>query len=92
MDITKALEEYSAQGFNKDQLYEIRKGLEAGYDVSQYANIGLSATEMNKIRKNITKKTNPTFLQRPIGKIILAVLAVLLIVEVVYIATHGSLG
>lgn len=91
MNILEKMQPYHAQGcFNEEQLYEIRKGLEAGYDVSTYADPNLSASEMNKIRTNITKKTNPTFIQRPIGKIVIAVMVALLILEVAYIALRPS--
>lgn len=52
-EIEKRLTEYEKQGFDDWQLYEIRKGLENGLDVSKYADLELSDEEMAKIRKEL---------------------------------------
>ena len=46
-------ESYLNKGFNEEQLYEIRKGIEDGIDVSEYAVPGASASAMAHIRKTI---------------------------------------
>ena len=52
-EIEKKLKEYEKQGFNDWQLYEIRKGLENGVDVTKYTDLELSDEEMAKIRKEL---------------------------------------
>lgn len=58
--MTKELElkmkSYEEQGFDDWQLYEIRKGLESGIDVSKYADPKFSDEEMAEIRKELTNK------------------------------------
>lgn len=52
-EIEKKLKEYEKQGFDDWQLYEIRKGLENGVDVTKYTDLELSDEEMAKIRKEL---------------------------------------
>ncbi len=52
-EIEKKLKEYEKQGFDDWQLYEIRKGLENGLDVTKYTDLELSDEEMAKIRKEL---------------------------------------
>lgn len=54
-EIEKRLTEYEKQGFDCWQLYEIRKGLENGVDVTKYTDLELSDEEMAKIRKDLLK-------------------------------------
>lgn len=58
--MTKELElkmkSYEEQGFDDWQLYEIRKGLESGIDVSKYADPKFSDEEMAEIRKELTNE------------------------------------
>ena len=39
-------ESYLDKGFNEDQLYEIKKGIEEGNDVSAFARLKMPASEM----------------------------------------------
>lgn len=50
------MKSYEEQGFDDWQLYEIRKGLEDGVDVSKYANPKFSDEEMAEIRKGLANK------------------------------------
>lgn len=50
-EIEKRLTEYEKQGFDDWQMYEIRKGLEEGVDVTKYADPKLTDEEMAEIRK-----------------------------------------
>lgn len=52
-EIEKNLKEYEKQGFDDWQMYEIRKGLENGVDVTKYTDLELSDEEMAKIRKEL---------------------------------------
>lgn len=52
-EIEKRLTEYEKQGFDDWQMYEIRKGLENGVDVTKYTDLELSDEEMAKIRKEL---------------------------------------
>lgn len=55
-EINKVLEEYSSQGFNWDQMQEIRKGLENGLteeQVSMYAKLEFDDMQMQEIRLNL---------------------------------------
>lgn len=58
--MTKKLElemkRYEEQGFDDWQLYEIRKGLEEGVDVTKYADSKLTDEEMAEIRKELTNE------------------------------------
>lgn len=60
--MTKKLElemkRYKEQGFDDWQLYEIRKGLEEGVDVSKYTDPKFNDEEMAEIRKGLTNE-NP---------------------------------
>lgn len=49
----KIYESYLGKGFNEEQLFEIKKGIEDGIDVSEYAIPGASASAMAHIRKTI---------------------------------------
>ncbi len=49
-------ERYIDGGFNDEQLEEIMKGIEAGYDVSVYARKGIPAADMAYIRKYLKYK------------------------------------
>lgn len=48
-----AAEEYDGKMFDEDQMREIRKGLDAGVDVSQYADPKFSSWQMLQIRKGL---------------------------------------
>ena len=52
------LARYLNKGFTNDQLEEISKGIEAGYDVSIYARKTIPASDMAYIRKYLTAKAN----------------------------------
>ena len=58
--MTKKLElemkRYEEQGFDDWQLYEIRKGLEEGVDVSKYTDPKFSDEEMAEIRKGLANE------------------------------------
>ena len=53
-------ESYLNKGFNEDQLFEIKKGIEEGNDVSAFARLKMPASEMAHIRKtqNFKKSLN----------------------------------
>ena len=53
-------ESYLNKGFNEDQLFEIKKGIEDGNDVSAFARPKMPASEMAHIRKtqNFKKSLN----------------------------------
>lgn len=55
-EIEKKLKEYEKQGFDEWQLYEIRKGLEDGVDISKYAKREFSDEEMAEIRKGLANE------------------------------------
>ena len=52
-EIEQAMKRYEKQGFDDWQLYEIRKGLEKGVDVTKYTDLELSDEEMAEIRKEL---------------------------------------
>ena len=52
-EIEQAMKRYEEQGFDDWQLYEIRKGLEKGVDVTKYTDLELSDEEMAEIRKEL---------------------------------------
>lgn len=60
--MTKKLEfemkRYEEQGFDDWQLYEIRKGLEEGVDVSKYTDPKFNDEEMAEIRKGLTNENH----------------------------------
>lgn len=52
-ELEQEMKRYEEQGFDDWQLYEIRKGLEDGLDVTKYTDLELSDEEMAKIRKEL---------------------------------------
>ena len=52
-EIDQEVKRYEEKGFDDWQLYEIRKGLENGVDVTKYTNLELSDEEMAEIRKEL---------------------------------------
>ena len=59
--ITKELQKYKDQGFNYDQIQEIRKGLEAGIDVNKYADPKFNWEQMREIRIELENKKTEEF-------------------------------
>ena len=55
-ELEQEMKSYEEQGFDEWQLYEIRKGLEDGVDISKYAKREFSDEKMAEIRKELTKK------------------------------------
>lgn len=55
LTIKQKLDQYMNQGFNSEQLNEIRIGLEDELDVSFYARRDMPASEMMYIRKELYK-------------------------------------
>lgn len=60
-------ESYLDKGFNEEQLYEIKKGIEEGNDVSAFARLKMPASEMAHIRKtqNFKKSLNKIVDEKP---------------------------
>lgn len=56
-EVDKELFKYINQGFNKQKIEQIRLGLEAGIDVSKYANPKFHWSEMEEIKKQIEEKS-----------------------------------
>jgi len=48
--IDTIMEKYEILGFNKAQIRELRRGIEADIDISEYDDINKSAEEMFKMR------------------------------------------
>ena len=55
-ELEQEMKSYKKQGFDEWQLYEIRKGLEDGVDISKYAKREFSDEEMAEIRKELTNE------------------------------------
>ena len=58
-------ERYTDGGFSDEQLEEIMKGIEAGYDVSVYARKGIPAEDMAYIRKYLKYKDTVIEVEEP---------------------------
>lgn len=52
---SKNTKKYFLSDYTDDQLYEILTGIENGVDVSQYADVNISADEMMSIRETLEK-------------------------------------
>ena len=58
------LKRYQNKGFTEDQLEEIRKGLEEGFDISVYARKNIPSEEMAYIRKYLFYKQGTQDIQK----------------------------
>ena len=54
--IDKVMKKYEEAGFNKAQIKELRRGLEADIDIKHYDNINFSADEMFDMRWKLIKE------------------------------------
>ena len=53
VEITKELINYKSQGFDEDQLEELRQGMEDELNVKLYARLDMPASEMAYLRKQL---------------------------------------